>query len=276
MAGCVLYTLAAITAHLPAYTGEYDAAVQTAILLKRDLVIYFRQSGELDRIFIHPEVAVRLTRYVFLVLPHDYEHQGQRLLNHPSFREMQGKPGLAVVSLHNPRSEHYQQVISAHPFVRSRYRWVPDYGPEQICLILDMPSWLSLTQRSMLYAVSVHPENPQSVTGEPHPALMAHCAAHSARQAQMQWQHHADLIAASARIQQQAGIVLGNASEVVAESWGRIFGEESVLEAAFSCVDAWRQSPGHWGAVSRPCRYFGYDIARGANGTWYATGFFGY
>ncbi len=28
------------------------------------------------------------------------------------------------------------------------------------------------------------------------------------------------------------------------------------------------------GAVSRPHRYFGYDLCRGANGTWYATGIF--
>lgn len=276
MAGCVLYTLVALKACLPAYVDEYSQAVHTAMLLKRDLVVYFRQDEATDRFFQRPEIALRLTRYVFLVLPHDYQYEGRPLLSHPAFREMQGKPGLAIVSLRDPSSENFQRVISAHPFVRSRYRWVPDYGPEQIALILDMPNWLSLTQRSMLYAVLVHPEKPQSIKGEPHPALMAHCAQHSARQAEMQWQHHADLVAASAHIQQRAGVALHSASEVVAESWGRIFGEESVLEAAFSCVDAWRQSPGHWAAVSRPCRYFGYDIARGANGTWYATGFFGY
>jgi hypothetical protein len=75
-------------------------------------------------------------------------------------------------------------------------------------------------------------------------------------------------------LQRAAGIAMGSASEVVAESWGLVVGGENVLEAAFSCVDAWRQSSGHWGAVSRPQRYFGYDIARGGNGTWYATGIF--
>jgi hypothetical protein len=244
--------------------------------LQRDLVIYFREDASADWIFQDPSVLRRLQRFVVVSLPRDYEYQGRKLLEYPAFRHMQGQAGIAIVNCHDQESPYYLQVISAHPFVRSRYRWVPDYGPEQICLILDLPNWLSLSQRSMWYAVAVHPERPQSVQGEPHPALMAHCAAHSARQAQMQWQHHADLIAASQRIQEQAGIALGSASEVVAESWGRIFGEETVLEAAFSCVDAWRQSPGHWGAVSRPCRYFGYDIARGANGTWYATGFFGY
>jgi len=75
-------------------------------------------------------------------------------------------------------------------------------------------------------------------------------------------------------LQSETGVFLGGASEVVAESWGRVVGGESVLEAAFSCVDAWRGSPGHWGSVSRQHRYYGYDICRGANGTWYACGIF--
>jgi hypothetical protein len=87
-------------------------------------------------------------------------------------------------------------------------------------------------------------------------------------------QHHADIIASSRRLGGEVGEALGNASEVVAESWGMVVGGETVLEAAFSCVDAWRHSSGHWGAVSRPHRYFGYDIAQGGNGTWYATGIF--
>ncbi|MCS7167956.1 MAG: hypothetical protein RMI91_03065 [Gemmatales bacterium] len=268
--------LAALAVSTPVYHWDYEQAVHHAIAMKRDLVIYFREENNQDEIFRDPRVWIRLHRYVFVCLPVNYEYDGRRLLDYPAFRHMQGRGGVAVVACHDPNAENFLQVISAHPFVKSRYHWVPDYGPEQISLILDFPNWLSLTQRSMLYAVSVHPDKPLSVTGEPHAALMEHCAWHSARQAKLQWQHHADLLAVSHQLQQRAGLVLNHASEVVAESWGRVFGEETVLEAAFSCVDAWRQSPGHWAAVSRPCRYFGYDIQRGANGTWYATGFFGY
>jgi hypothetical protein len=276
MSGIGISLLVALPSFVPLGFTDYDTAVHLAMETRRDLVIYFRGNGELDGVLLHPEIKWYLQQYVFLCVPADFQYHGRRLLDHESFREMQGKPGLVVVNLHDPDSPNYQTVISAHPLVKSRYAWVPDYGPEQVRIILNLPNWLSLTQRSMLYAVSVHPEKPQSITGTPLPAMMAHCAHHSARQAQMQWQHHADLIAASSRVQQEAGIYLASASEVVAESWGMIFGGENVLEAAFSCVDAWRQSPGHWGAVSRPSRYFGYDIARGANGTWYATGFFGY
>jgi hypothetical protein len=61
------------------------------------------------------------------------------------------------------------------------------------------------------------------------------------------------------------------AQEVVAESWPR----QGLLDAAVDCVASWRQSAGHWSAVrSRQVR-FGYDIRRGSNGIWYATGIFG-
>ena len=61
------------------------------------------------------------------------------------------------------------------------------------------------------------------------------------------------------------------AQEVVAESWPN----ESLVEACVDCVHSWRQSPGHWGAVRRRHALFGYDIKRGRNGIWYATGIFG-
>ncbi len=61
------------------------------------------------------------------------------------------------------------------------------------------------------------------------------------------------------------------AQEVVAESWPN----EGLVEACVDCVHSWRQSPGHWGAVRRRHPLFGYDIKRGRNGIWYATGIFG-
>ena len=61
------------------------------------------------------------------------------------------------------------------------------------------------------------------------------------------------------------------AQEVVAESWPN----ESLVEACVDCVDSWRQSPGHWRAVRSRHPLFGYDIKRGRNGIWYATGIFG-
>jgi hypothetical protein len=39
-------------------------------------------------------------------------------------------------------------------------------------------------------------------------------------------------------------------------------------------VASWRQSSGHWRAVSGHHAAYGYDIRRGGNGIWYATGIF--
>jgi hypothetical protein len=216
----------------------------------------------------------RSREYVFLSVPPSYQHEGTRLLDYPALEDMAGQPGLAVVSLHDKKLPTHNQVISAHPFMGSRYAWAPAYGPEEVRVILDLPRKATLTQRSMIYAIRVHPERPRSVFALAHPAFLGHAARHSARQASMHNQHHADLIGSLATIGGQMGEGVGNGSEVVAESWGTFVGGETVLEAAFSCVDAWRHSSGHWSAVSGEHRYFGYDIARGSNGTWYATGIF--
>ena len=262
-----------LSAVQPTWQTDYDRATRLAMQQKKDLVIYFRSDDRLDNVVRNPEVQERLERFVCLQLPVNYEYQGQRLLDHSALSEMLGRPGFVVVSYHDDQLPFYQEAVSVHPFVRSHYGWVPEYGVNAVCTILDLPPEATLTQRSMIYAVSVHPERPRSILARLHTAFLDHAQRHSRRQAQMQNQHHADIIAAMNRFQGQVGQSL-MASEVVAESWGNVVGGENVLEAAFSCVDAWRHSSGHWGAVSRNHAYFGYDIARGANGTWYATGIF--
>jgi hypothetical protein len=264
-----------LTAAQPAWHADYGQARAQAIKDKRDLLIYFRDdAGRLDDVLADPEVKKALGQYVCLRVPESYQLKSKRLLDYDALGEMMGKPGLAVVSYHDKQLPFHEEVISAHALVPSHYGWVPDYGVAQVRTILDLPPKATLTQRSMMYAVCVHPEQPRSVHGHCHPAFLGHAQRHSARQAEMRHQHHADIIAASSHLQGEVGEAIGGASEVVAESWGRVVGGENVLEAAFSCVDAWRHSSGHWGAVSRAHRYFGYDIARGANDTWYATGIF--
>ncbi len=263
-----------VAAANPAWHDDYDRAATQAIEQKKDLVIWFRDGDAYDDALDHDAVKDRLKNFVCLKVPASYEYRGQRLLDYDALSEMGGRPGLAIVCYSDPKLPSYNQVISAHPFVRSHYRWVPDYGPREVCVLLDLPPRLTLSQRSMIYALKVHPEQPRSVHAHGHAAFMRHAERHSARQAALQRQHHADIISVSNHLSNEVGEATRGGSEVVAESWGRVVGGENVLEAAFSCVDAWRHSPGHWGAVSRPHRYFGYDLCRGANGTWYATGIF--
>lgn len=264
----------AFTAVEPTWHTDYAKAYKEARTQKKDLFIYFEYGDAYDDILRDEEIRQQLTKYVCLRLPVDYVYKGERLMDHSALEDMRGSPGILIVSLHNDQLEQYQEVVSAHPFIRSRYGWVPSYGAEEIKVILDLPPDATLTQRSMIYAVRVHPERPQSVYCDCHPAFRSHARWHSWRQASSRNQHHADIIAASNWLRGEVEQSMGYASEVVAESWGNFVGGENVLEASFSCVDAWRHSSGHWGAVSRQHRYFAFDIARSDNGTWYATGIF--
>ncbi|HMP03295.1 MAG TPA: hypothetical protein PKD86_15280 [Gemmatales bacterium] len=254
---------------------DYNSAVNLAKEQKKDLLVCFHADDVLDHLFASETVSRKLmTDYVCLRVPVDYKVGDQDLLSHAAFSEMMGKPGVAILSLHDESLPHHREVISVHPLVSSRYSWVPKFGPEQLAIVLDLPRTATLTQRSMLYGLHVHPERPGSIRGTWQPAFVGHAQRHSARQAAMRHQHHANLIAALAQLKSESGMGLYNGSEVVAESWGMVVGGENVLEASFSCIDAWRHSSGHWGAVMRHHRFFGYDIARGANGTWYATGIY--
>lgn len=259
----------AVTATEPKWFDDYAQAYRAAEKEKKDLFIYFRGNGRYDECFREATVAKTLAaRFVCLRVPPEYRYRGETLLSWGAFREMQGGAGFAVVQLHDDKIETQGQVISAHPFRRSRYGWVPDYGPQQVNIMLNLPSDLTLSQRSMIFALAVHPERPASIFGRPHRRLLEHARRHSCRQASCGDQHHN---IGGCEHPEDAGV----SGEIVAESWGYRLGEdENVLEASFSCVDSWRHSPGHWGAASRQHRYFGYDIERGCDGRWFATGIF--
>ncbi len=258
------------------WQNDYESAWRKAVSEKKDLFIYFSQDNHaLDNAWRDDEVRQKLNQMVCLKVPVDYVYEGQKLITRPVFSEMSGKSGFAIMCLCDQNHACYRELISAHPFMSSHYSWAPKtYGLNELKIVLNLSRKLTLSQRSMLFALSVHPVQPKSILGSWNDAFMNHASSHSKKQANMQYQHHADLIGAINRMGSQMGIGLNNGSEVVAESWGAVLGGENVLEACYSCIDAWSHSPGHWGAVCRHHRYFGYDIAKGANGTWYATGIF--
>src|SRR5262249_595689 len=151
------------------------------------------------------EVQRRLRNYILLRVPPSYEYKGKRLLAYDAFEDMAGASGFAVASLHDDKLASHNKLISAHPFVSSRYSWAPDYGVREVKTILDLPREATITQRSMIYAISVHPERPRSIEGRGHWAFLGHAERHSARQASMHNQHHADLIGAIGRMGGEMG-----------------------------------------------------------------------
>lgn len=167
------------------------------------------------------------------------------LAQHPAFADLQGS-GVAVIDLKNPA--YHGSVVSALP-----RRHVSTAGVRNL---LSLPAG-TLTQRTLTWALRMHPEQPRSVWGTPAPELMNHAARHSKVQADTNNQHH--------------NLPVGIASsEIVAESWPW---NHHVVDAAIDIVHSWRQSPGHWGAARRQWTSFGYDMK--TNGQkWFATGVF--
>jgi hypothetical protein len=102
------------------------------------------------------------------------------------------------------------------------------------------------------------------------PLLVTEAGSHSRYQAQIRVQGHHFW---NHRFQRLLGLLPRglHPREVCAESWPN----EKLVDAAVDCVDCWRQSSGHWSAVRASHPHFGYDMQKGSNGLWYATGVFG-
>ncbi|MEN6495119.1 MAG: thioredoxin family protein [Thermoguttaceae bacterium] len=215
-----------------------------------------------------PQIAAKLQGFVRVKLPVDTKIRGENqdieLIQHRAFAEMLGKPGLAILDFTHKDAPYYGCVVSTFPFLE-RFQ----YTPREMAVILDLPPG-TLTQRTLIYAVRIHPERPASANGTLDPHLVSEAHGSADYQASIGRQGHHFWETRFHRINNLLPFGL-LASEVCAESWPG----EGLLQAAIECVRCWRTSPGHWGAVSQPHQVYGYDMKRGPNGIWYATGIFG-
>lgn len=253
---------------------DYGTAFHAARKKQRMLLIHFdgedQHTENLQATLADEEVQGLCRQFELLRVPADYEiafDNRTKLLSHSSFAAMGNKPGLAIVDLRDTDSEHFGQTVSALPFGRSLY-YAPSLTSKQaITTLLELPTG-SITQRSMVLAVRLHPERPASTLGRADAYVFQEAAGHSAHMAHTGVQGHQGFETRFHRINANLG---GSAAkEVVAESWPG----EDLLAACFSCVKSWRGSPGHWSAVSGSHASYGYDIRRSSRGVWYATGLF--
>lgn len=264
----------AAAAEPTAWNSDYADAVRTAEVLGKMLLVQFvdpaKAVGETAfdaQALADPKVAERLSRFVKVRVPLDatISIDGQRvtLLQHPAFAEMLNRPGLAIIDYASSGTPLYGRVVSVFPFKTAQ-----GMTARELQVVLDLPRG-SLTQRTMIYAVRIHPESPASTRGEFNPVLAEEAQSHADYQAAIRvqghhrWGHRFNRILGRLR-------GAGDAREVVAESWPG----QTLVDACVECVHSWRQSSGHWQAVRSGHASFGYDIKRGANGIWYATGIF--
>ena len=256
------------------HTDYYDA-YRAARKAKHMLLINFVPANEnatqrnLDQ-YIGQSVPVRdkLAAFERVRVPVDatvdINDKPVRLLSHPGFVHLNGQPGIAVVDLASKGHDFYGEVVTSLPYSSGKYY---HWRNSHLAAVLDLPAG-TITQRTMVWAVRTHPEAPQSTTGHQAPQLAEAAERHSQHQAAIGVQGHHQWDSRFHSIRSQVGA--GMASEVVAESWPN----QNMLDSCIDCVQSWRHSSGHWGAVRSRHRLFGYDIRRGGNGIWYGTGIF--
>jgi hypothetical protein len=259
----------------PLWMTDYAKAMAKAERQNKMLLIYFCDlCGETAcnrfkaETLDHPNVKQKLREYVCLQMPLSAKitvaGKPVTLLEHDAYREMLHRSGIAIVDYRSADPKLRGYVVSTFPITEKL-----NYTPAQMAVILDLPPG-TLTQRTLIYAVRVHPDKPSSTDSEPSPDLLEEARSQSQYQADILRQGHHFWESRFPRI--VARLPGGcTAREVCAESWPG----ENLVEAAIECVRCWRLSGGHWNAVRSPNRVFGYDMQRGGNGVWYATGIFG-
>lgn len=258
----------------PTWLSDYFQARDKAEEEQKQLFIWFTSDkpGKVDSavetLMAKESIAKRLDDYVCLKLPISAkvtkDGKESRLLQHSSMAEMRGVPGIGILDFSDKQSANFATLVTAYPF-----RGAAGIDEVRLQVLLNLPSG-TLTQRTMVYAVRTHRDAPRSTSGTYSPMLAQQATLHSSHQARIRVQGHHNWNARFYQI--NAKLPRGLLSqEVCAESWPG----QSLIEAAEECVDSWRQSPGHWSAVRASQPLYGYDMKRGSNGVWYATGIFG-
>lgn len=254
---------------------DYTSAYRQAQTEGKMLLVLFRDE-EHSRIadiyekdvLASPELRESLSGVVRVAIPLTAprpfripELPGLPLISHSSFKFMYGRQGIAVLDLVSRDSEHYGQVVSAHPFSAGRH-----YTTRSTKIVLGLPQG-TVTQRALIYAVRLHPAAPISTTdGKCHGYLCKKARESSHLMAMYGSVGHHDWGTRSGDIAFNTG---RSAQEVAAMS-----GNQSLIEAAQEVVNQWYGSPTHWGIMSAPAAIFGYDLVRDSAGNWWGTGLF--
>ncbi|QDU79506.1 hypothetical protein Pla110_12160 [Polystyrenella longa] len=247
---------------------DYGDAYKEARDTNQQLLISFElndataQAEFEESVLASPQTQEHLENFVRAVLPLDATVPGEKqtLLWHASFNYMYKQAGIAILDLSDEKSPQYGQLVSALPFNHGR-----DCSVDELHTLVTLPEG-TITQRTLIYALKRHPERPQSVNSTPHQYLMHMSNVNSSTMARLSQVGHHNW---TARFHQINSTVGGLSTEVAVGGNGY-----TLLDIANDCIGTWRSSAGHWNAMRKQHRYYGYDMVQGSNGTWYATGVF--
>lgn len=287
MVSCLSICIAILSADVPVGVGssastnspitwaaDYGSAMETAEASGKLTLLWFYDPKPTDEnarfeneVLRQPRIATFIEEHFIPVkLPTHAvirtDNKEIKLLEHGAFAEMLGCPGLAIIDMTEKDGPHHRQVVSIYPFEKQ------PISAERLLTLLELPRG-SLTQRTLIFAVRTHAERPASAASQFSPILAHETESHANHQASitLQGHHNWENRFHAINAQLKGGLL---AQEVCAESWPG----QNLVEAAEECVHSWRQSPGHWQAVSGKSELFGYDMKKGRNGVWYAAGIF--
>ena len=173
---------------------EYGPAVKAAKTAQGMLLIHFRDgsAGEPQRavdqmIYEDPQVQSPLSKFTCCKLSRDEQvtvaGKEIKLLSHAAFAELQNNAGLAILDYRDKDDPLFGHVVSVFPLARRKL------DREKLLVLLDLPPG-TLTQRTLIFAVRIHPERPASTTGEFVSLLANESADHSQYQANIRVQGH--------------------------------------------------------------------------------------
>ncbi len=116
----------------------------------------------IERAFSTPEIREKLGDFVLAKLPIDTTITAQRkplkVLDHAAFSELHKGPGIAVIDFAHKNTEYFGYVVSVLPFTPGKYY---RFQTSHLKALVNLPEG-TLTQRSMILAVRIHPEHPAS------------------------------------------------------------------------------------------------------------------
>lgn len=257
------------------WNTDYSAAYQQARQEHKQLLIFFRDSNAKHvadsyekNVLASDSLWVPLSGYVRAVVPLDIQaptksagESSSRLVDDPAFEQLQRRQGIVTIDLSDRKSSPYGLVTAAHPFASGLH-----YSVSSTSVVLGLPRG-TLTQRALIYALRMHPQGPQLANLGMSAYLCEQARQHSSVMAQVEQVGHHNW---GNRFQTISGAVGHGVNEVAASGNGG-----TIIDAAISCVAAWRSSPGHWSIITSNPLIYGYDLARGNSGQWYATGIIG-
>jgi hypothetical protein len=251
---------------------DYNIGMQYAFHNQKRVLIYFCEDylsitkDHLYQKFKEKQIRQLLNDYVLIRIPMSTEFftedESIRLINHYAYSELFGQSGIAIVDFENRNNKYYEEVISIYPLnLRGAL------SDKNLTTLFTLP-YGSLTQRTLIFFIRIHPEQPQSTKGICSDFLMSEAENHSIDQAMLNLQGHHYWNKRFRYINSKfPGCI---ASEICAQSWPN----KGLIDGAIDIVASWRLSSGHWKSAYNFHRYYGYDMKSGKNNIWYATGIF--